>query len=80
MSDIIDERKSMNENRKKLGLPPIHSRSETLLVGVDFSHNGDISVITTGRLEDMQMVMKRVVLGEKAEKLYKMLTDETEDI
>lgn len=49
---------------------------EVLLVGVDFSNSKDINVLTVGTRENGITKLLRAFQGEKAEKIYKLLTED----
>lgn len=51
-------------------------KTDTLLVGVDFSDNGDIGVLIVGRKRPNQSVeIVNAFQGEEAAELYKRLTE-----
>lgn len=60
----------MNEPRLK--------KSETLIIGVDFSEGQNESVLIVSKYEGSSMTVLRQFTGEAAEWLYKLITEEND--
>lgn len=54
--------------------PVIQYRSETLAIGVDFTAGNCIQTLTVGKLEGLKVGTMNVFYGEKAQKIYDILS------